>query len=155
MAPVAMPATVRATKAAVTLRAAPTCRFFALPDAWACGFVRLGLTPGFVAGAATDRVAGFVAGPAAGFVAGFVASLAAGSAAEGAAGSVMGRATPAAAWALSFAGGSAAGLVAGIAGLSRSSVKLVATPPRSADSFRIPARILAAWSSAAASVAAA
>src|SRR6476659_961993 len=150
-----MPAKVRATKAAVTLRAALTCRFFALPGAWVPGFVRLGLTPGFVAGAATDRVAGFAAGLAAGFGAGLVASLAAGSA-EGAAGSVMGGATtPAAAWALSFAGGSAAGLVAGIAGLSVSSVKPVATPPRSADSFRIPARILAAWSSAAASVAAA
>src|SRR5690242_21785564 len=111
-----MPAKVRATKAAVTLRAALTCRFFVLPGAWVCGFVRLGLTPGFVAGAATDRVAGFAAGLAAGF---------------------------------------AAGLAAGFAGLSRSSVKLVAAPPRSADSFRIPARILAAWSSAAASVAAA
>src|SRR5690242_1847004 len=143
-----MPAKVRATKAAVTLRAALTCRFFALPDAWVCGFVRLGLTPGFVAGAATDRVAGFVAGLAAGFGAGLVASLAAGSVMGGAA-------IPVAAWALSFGDGSAVGLVDGFAGLSRSSVKFVATPPRSADSFRIPARILAAWSSAAASVAAA
>jgi hypothetical protein len=138
------------------LRDALTCRFLVLPAAWVSGFARLGLTPGFVAGAAADRVTGFAAGLAAGFAAGLVASLATGSLAEGAAGPVTGgAATPAAAWALSFGGGSAAGLVAGFAELSRSSVKFVAAPPRSADSFRIPARILAAWTSAVASVAAA
>src|SRR5580704_8961969 len=94
-APVAAPARERAAKATVTLRAALICRFFVLPVARVSGFVRLGLTPGLVAGAL------------AGLVAGFVASLAAGSVASGVA------ASPAAGWVVGFAGGSAVGFAAG------------------------------------------
>ena len=113
VAPVATPARERATKAAVTLRAALTWRFFGLPAAWVSGFIRLGLTPGFVAAAPADRLAGLVADLASGLVAGGAASLvAADVVAAGAGGSVAGGV-------LGLADGSAVGLVAGAAGLNR------------------------------------